>query len=132
MYIYAASSPSGTSSHRRPIARKRLKLFSTVGFTAKLNSMHHIYKAPRNIKVLGEKNMSTTQPSTPTLADILNAILNAVQGILNSVVTAISQNANVIATVLVVGGLTYFAVKYGARIFRSLTEMFRGIFEEIA
>jgi len=67
-------------------------------------------------------------PSTPTLSDILNGILSAIQSILYNVANAIAENAGVIATVVVIGGITYFVLRYGSRMFRGLTSMLRGFF----
>jgi len=53
--------------------------------------------------------------------DILNAILTAIQDILGNIAQAIADNASVIATLIVVGGLTYAVVRYGTRLFRSVT-----------
>ncbi|RLG75075.1 MAG: hypothetical protein DRO12_06020 [Thermoprotei archaeon] len=56
-----------------------------------------------------------------TLGDILNSILTAVQDVLGNIATAIADNAGIIATMVVLGGLTYAVVRYGTRIFRSVT-----------
>lgn len=69
--------------------------------------------------------MSTT---APTLADILNKILQAVQSILYSVADAIAANASVIGTVIVLGGLAYLTVRYGSKIFRGVTRFLSGLF----
>jgi len=53
--------------------------------------------------------------------DILNATLTAIQDILGNIAQAIADNAGVIATLIVVGGLTYAVVRYGTRLFRSVT-----------
>lgn len=65
---------------------------------------------------------------TYTLNDILNSILTAVQDILGNVASAISDNAETIATILVLGGLTLVMVRYGSRIFRSITGFIGGLF----
>lgn len=70
--------------------------------------------------------MST--PSTPSLADILDSILQAVQTVIYQVSNAIAQNAGVIATVVVTGMLTYVLVRYGTRLFRGVTSIFRAMF----
>ena len=64
----------------------------------------------------------------PSLADILTAVLNAIQTIMYQVATAIADNASVIATALVLGGLVFVMFRYGTRIFRGLTGWFRGLF----
>ena len=64
---------------------------------------------------------------TYTLNDILNSILTAVQDILGNVASAIADNASVIATLVVLGGLTYAVVRYGARIFRGIAGWVRGV-----
>ena len=63
-----------------------------------------------------------------TLNDILNSILTAVQDILGSIATAIADNAGIIATMVVLGGLTYAVVRYGTRIFRSVTGWLGALF----
>jgi hypothetical protein len=64
----------------------------------------------------------------PPLADILTAVLNAIQTIMYEVASAIADNASVIATALVLGGLVFVMFNYGSRIFRGLTSWFRGLF----
>lgn len=64
----------------------------------------------------------------PSLSTILNEILNAIQTILYEVAHAISENASVIATALVLGGLVYALVRYGGTWFRGITGWFRGLF----
>jgi hypothetical protein len=64
----------------------------------------------------------------PTLSDVLTNILNAVTTILYEVTKAISENASVIATVLVLGGLAFVFMRYGTRVFRSVGGWFRGLF----
>ena len=64
----------------------------------------------------------------PSLADILTAVLNAIQTIMYQVATAIADNASVIATALVLGGLVFVMFRYGTRIFRGLSGWFRGLF----
>ena len=63
-----------------------------------------------------------------TLNDILNSILTAVQDILGNIATAIVDNASVIATLVVLGGLTFAVVRYGTRIFRSVTGWLGALF----
>jgi predicted PurR-regulated permease PerM len=67
-------------------------------------------------------------PSPPSLADVLTNILNAVTTILYEVTKAISDNASVIASVLVLGGLAFIFMRYGTRIFRTVGTWFRGLF----
>jgi predicted PurR-regulated permease PerM len=67
-------------------------------------------------------------PSAPTLADVLTNILNAVTTILYEVTKVIADNAGVIATVLVLGGLAFMFMRYGTRIFRTVVSWFRGLF----
>jgi predicted PurR-regulated permease PerM len=64
----------------------------------------------------------------PSLSDILTAVLNAIQTIMYQVASAIADNATVIATALVLGGLVFVMFRYGTRIFRGLTGWFRGLF----
>lgn len=63
-----------------------------------------------------------------TLADVLTRILAAIQDTLYWIADAIAANAQVIATVVVIGGLAYLLVRYGGRIFRGVTGFFRGLF----
>jgi predicted PurR-regulated permease PerM len=67
-------------------------------------------------------------PSPPSLSDVLTNILNAVTTILYEVTKAISDNASVIASVLVLGGLAFIFMRYGTRIFRTVGTWFRGLF----
>lgn len=64
----------------------------------------------------------------PPLSDILTAVLNAIQTIMYEVASAISENASVIATALVLGGLVFVMFNYGSKIFRGLSGWFRGLF----
>jgi len=65
--------------------------------------------------------------STPafTLASVMTNILTALQDILGNVAQVLAQNAQVIATVIVLGGLTYVLVRYGRRIFSGISGFFR-------
>jgi hypothetical protein len=63
-----------------------------------------------------------------TLADVLSNVLSALQDILYYVSSAIAANAQVIATVVVVGALVYLVWRYGSRIFRGVTGWLRGLF----
>lgn len=63
-----------------------------------------------------------------TLNDILNSILTAIQEILGNIASTIADNAGVIATLVVLGGLTLAVVRYGSRIFGSFTRMVHGFF----
>jgi len=63
-----------------------------------------------------------------TLGDVLTNVLAALQDILYYVSSAVAQNAQVIATVLVVGALVYMVWRYGGRVFRGITGWLRGIF----
>jgi hypothetical protein len=64
----------------------------------------------------------------PSLADILSAVLNAVQTILYQIATTIASNATVIATVIVLGGLVYVVWRVGSRVIRPIMGWFRGLF----
>jgi predicted PurR-regulated permease PerM len=63
-----------------------------------------------------------------TLAEVLTNILNALQDILYYVSSAIADNASVIATVVVIGAIAFLVMRYGSRIFRSVTGWLRGLF----
>jgi hypothetical protein len=67
-------------------------------------------------------------PSPYTLADVLTNILTALQDILYYVANAIAENASVIATVVVIGGIAFLVMRYGTRIFRAVTGWLRGLF----
>jgi len=58
-----------------------------------------------------------------TLADILNSMLTAIQDVLGNIAAAIADNAGVVGTLVVLGGLTFAVVRYGSRIFNSFTRM---------
>lgn len=64
----------------------------------------------------------------PTLGDVLGKILEAVTTIIYQVASAVSANAELVATALVVGGITFFLIRYGARIFRGVMGWIRGLF----
>jgi len=64
----------------------------------------------------------------PSLADILNSVLSALQTIMYEIATAIADNASVIATAVVLGGLAFLVMNYGTRIFRGVTSWIRGLF----
>jgi hypothetical protein len=49
--------------------------------------------------------MAEDQPSTPSLTDVLNAIISAIANTLNAIAEAISANATVIGTVVVIGAV---------------------------
>lgn len=52
----------------------------------------------------------------PSLADVINGIINAFVGIAGAVANAISSNATIIGTVLVMAGLAYVAFRFGRQI----------------
>jgi hypothetical protein len=66
--------------------------------------------------------------ATYTLGDVLTNILTALQDILYYVSSAISENASVIATVVVMGAIALVVMRYGSRIFRGVTSWLRGLF----
>jgi len=63
-----------------------------------------------------------------TLADILNSMLTAIQDVLGNIAAAIADNAGVIGTLVVLGGLTYGVVRYGSRVFGQFTRMIGAFF----
>ena len=63
-----------------------------------------------------------------TLAEVFTNILSALQDVLYYITKAIADNAQVIATVVVLGGLAYMAVTHGRRIFTSVAGFLRGLF----
>jgi len=67
--------------------------------------------------------------TTPfSLADVLGQILNTLQTIIYQVAAAVAENASIIATVVVLGGLTYMVFRYGSRIFRGVSGWLRTLF----
>jgi hypothetical protein len=70
--------------------------------------------------------MSTTP--TYTLADIMANILAAIQNIIGEVAKVLAENAGVIATVVIIGGVAFLLWRYGSRIFSGITGMFRRFF----
>jgi len=63
----------------------------------------------------------------PSLETILTEILNALQTIMYEVASAIANNASVIATAVVLGGIAFMVMRYGTRIFRGVTGWLRGL-----
>lgn len=63
-----------------------------------------------------------------TLAETLTNILAALQDTLYYVSSAIAENAEVIATVVVIGALAMVVMKYGTRIFKGATGWIKGMF----
>lgn len=68
--------------------------------------------------------------STPafTVGDILNAILGALQDVIGYIATAIAENAQVIAQVIVLGSLVAAVGMVGYRAFRRFSGWLRGLF----
>lgn len=63
-----------------------------------------------------------------TLADVMSAILTGIQDTLYYIADTISTNASVIASVVVLGGLTLGMVRFGGRIFRGFGGLLKGMF----
>lgn len=63
-----------------------------------------------------------------TLADVLNAMLTGIQDILGNVATAIADNASVIASIIVIGGLVFGVVRFGTAALRRVTGLVTGLF----
>ncbi|OYT26591.1 MAG: hypothetical protein B6U97_03470 [Candidatus Altiarchaeales archaeon ex4484_96] len=63
----------------------------------------------------------------PSLATILENILNAIQTILGEIAETIAENASVIATMIVLGGLAFALMRYGGRLLRGVSGWFRGL-----
>ena len=66
--------------------------------------------------------------AAPTLSDVLNSIMNTIVTVLQNVINVISQNAGIVATLLVTGGLVFLVVRYGRRIFGGISDLLRGLF----
>lgn len=67
-------------------------------------------------------------PPTYTIVEVMTNILSALQDTLYYISSAIADNASVIATVIVLGGLSMVIMKYGTRIFKGVGGFFRGLF----
>jgi len=65
---------------------------------------------------------------TYTLNDILNSVMTAIQDILGNAASVIADNAETIATLVVLGGLTASVVRYGTGIFRRITGWIGALF----
>jgi hypothetical protein len=63
----------------------------------------------------------------PTIGDILNNILGAINSVIGAVATAISDNAETIGTVLIVGALVASVMVVGTKVFGGLTRWFKGL-----
>lgn len=61
----------------------------------------------------------------PTLADILNQVLNAIQTILYEIAKAVSDNATVIASAIVIGSVVYGIWRLGSRYLTGITRWLR-------
>ena len=61
--------------------------------------------------------------TAPTLSDVVNAIFGAILSIVKGIADAISANATVIGTVIIVVGLGYAVFRFGRRIL----DLFRGL-----
>lgn len=62
-----------------------------------------------------------------TLAEVLTNILTALQDILYYVSSSIAENAQVIATVVVIGAIAFMVMRYGTRVFRGVMGWLRGL-----
>jgi len=62
------------------------------------------------------------------LTDVLNALMTGIQDTLYYIASAIADNAQVIATVVVVGALAFIVMRFGTRIFRGVTGWLGGLF----
>ena len=66
--------------------------------------------------------------TVPSLATILTEILNTLQTVMYEIAHAIYENASVLATAMVLGGVTFVVMRYGSRIFRGFSSWLRGLF----
>ena len=62
------------------------------------------------------------------LGSLINNVVNTLINIFQTIVNVISENANAIATLIVVGGIAYLVYRYGRRYLTGLMEWFRGLF----
>ncbi len=69
-----------------------------------------------------------SQPTGYTLADIMQNILTAIQNIIGEVAHVLADNASIIATVVVIGGVATLLWRYGGKIFSGITGMFKRLF----
>jgi CRISPR/Cas system endoribonuclease Cas6 (RAMP superfamily) len=63
----------------------------------------------------------------PSLATVLNKVLEAIQTILYTVADTIATNATTIATVVVLGALAFMVMRFGSRVFRGVMGWIRGL-----
>lgn len=64
----------------------------------------------------------------PSLADVLTNMMTAITTILAEVAQAIADNAALVATIVVVGGLAFITMRYGSRILKGAMSWLKGIF----
>jgi len=67
-----------------------------------------------------------TEEAGTTLKEILDNVFEAIKSIINEIAKAIKENAEVIGSVLVLGGIAFGVMRYGQRIFSQISGMFRG------
>jgi hypothetical protein len=63
-----------------------------------------------------------------TLNDVMTAILTGIQDTLYYIFKTVADNAETVATVVVVGILGYGIVKFGSGILRGVTGFVKGLF----
>lgn len=63
----------------------------------------------------------------PSIGDILNSILSAIQGVIGAVANAIADNAEVIGTVLIIGALIVAVMSIGRKSIGGLMGWFKGM-----
>jgi len=63
-----------------------------------------------------------------TLNDVMNAILGGIQDTLYYIFKTLADNAQTVATVVVVGVLGYGIMKFGSGLLRNVTGFVRGLF----
>jgi hypothetical protein len=63
----------------------------------------------------------------PSIGDVLNNILSAINSVIGAIATAIADNAEVIGTVVIVGALAVSVMSIGKKVFSGLSGWFRGL-----
>ncbi len=63
-----------------------------------------------------------------SIADIMTNILATIQNIIGEVAKVLAENAGVVATVVVIGGVAMLLWRYGSRLFSGISGIFRRLF----
>ncbi len=66
--------------------------------------------------------------STPTWQDAINSLINAAAAVVKAIGDTIAANANLIATVLVLGAVAYAAIAVARRVLPGISGFLRRVF----